>query len=603
MNLLYPRRFLTKKAVSLTLLLSLVITNAFAVRPVSGTGNKASNTPTSSAIYTTDLTQLGRQGRLRVSLSFEKEVNRLVEVLGKGGVRQPVIVDEKGQSQDEIVDQLAVRIAKGDVPDSLKNRTVVKLMTKVLFSNAKTPQDVDAVVNSVVDQAVASKSQTILYVDELSNFVQAAGGNAKLIDALSKGQISLIGGSIKAAFDNKIGNDTGLAALFEAINVTSDPSSNQNDKAAKTRDSESYRGDNVSPDLREMMQQDPSGKKRVDVILQAKNAENPVLRSMLADGRARITGRIGQDNTLVVNMPLSAIQNLSLSGLINYVSPNRPTRTTGHIESTTGTSLVRNQSATPWRGSYTLDGSGVGIAVLDSGIYASHNSFKNSSGASRIVANVNFTNTTSTSDLYGHGTHVAGIAAGNESSNNGAYRGVAKDANIVSVKVLNNGGQGQTSWLLSGLDWVLQNKATYNIRVVNLSLGGNAIDSYTNDPVCLKVKQLVSNGIVVVAAAGNIGKDSNGNKVYGQIHSPGNSPYVITVGATNSYGTTARNDDTMATFSSHGPTRSYYTDANGTKVYDNVIKPDLVAPGNKIISGKAINNLIASENSLLSLPL
>jgi len=269
MNLLYPRRFLTKKAVSLTLLLSLVITNAFAVRPVSGTGNKASNTPTSSAIYTTDLTQLGRQGRLRVSLSFEKEVNRLVEVLGKGGVRQPVIVDEKGQSQDEIVDQLAVRIAKGDVPDSLKNRTVVKLMTKVLFSNAKTPQDVDAVVNSVVDQAVASKSQTILYVDELSNFVQAAGGNAKLIDALSKGQISLIGGSIKAAFDNKIGNDTVLAALFEAINVTSDPSSNQNDKAAKTRDSESYRGDNVSPDLREMMQQDPSGKKRVDVILQA----------------------------------------------------------------------------------------------------------------------------------------------------------------------------------------------------------------------------------------------------------------------------------------------------------------------------------------------
>jgi len=95
-------------------------------------------------------------------------------------------------------------------------------------------------------------------------------------------------------------------------------------------------------------------------------------------------------------MPLSAIQNLSLSGLINYVSPNRPTRTTGHIESTTGTSLVRNQSATPWRGAYTLDGSGVGIAVLDSGIYASHSSFKNSSGASRIVANVNFTNTSST---------------------------------------------------------------------------------------------------------------------------------------------------------------------------------------------------------------
>ena len=284
MNLLYPRRFLTKKAVSLTLLLSLVITNAFAVRPVSGTGNKASNTPTSSAIYTTDLTQLGRQGRLRVSLSFEKEVNRLVEVLGKGGVRQPVIVDEKGQSQDEIVDQLAVRIAKGDVPDSLKNRTVVKLMTKVLFSNATTPQEVDAIVNSVVDQAVASKRQTVLYVDELSNFVQAAGGNAKLIDALSKGQISLIGGSIKAAFDNKIGNDTGLAALFEAINVTSDPSSNQNDKAAKTRDSESYRGDNVSPDLREMMQQETDrNMKQLNEANKLKVALNKINPNIVAD--------------------------------------------------------------------------------------------------------------------------------------------------------------------------------------------------------------------------------------------------------------------------------------------------------------------------------
>jgi subtilisin family serine protease len=76
----------------------------------------------------------------------------------------------------------------------------------------------------------------------------------------------------------------------------------------------------------------------------------------------------------------------------------------------------------------------------------------------------------------------------------------------------------------------------------------------------------------------------------------------ITVGASNSYGTTTRSDDTMATFSSHGPSRSFYT-RRTARVYDNVIKPDLVAPGNKIVSGKAINNLIASENTLLSIPL
>jgi subtilisin family serine protease len=355
---------------------------------------KASAASAPLAIYTTDLTQLGRLGRLRESLSFEKETNRLIEVLGKGGSRQPVIVDEKGESQDEIVDQLAIRIAKGDVPDSLKDKTVVKLMTKVLFSRARSAEQVDTIVNIILDQALASKKQTILYVDELTNFVQTSGGNAKLIDALAKNQVVLVGGSLKAAYDEKIGSEASLAALFETIKVTSDPSSSDTEDTAKKQGSEGYRGDNVSPDMREMMQKDPSGNKHVDVILQAKNAENPVLRSLLADGRARIMSRIGRDNTLVVNMPLSAIQNLSSSGLINYLSPNRTTST--YIEATTGTSLVRSQAATSERAAYTLDGSGVAIAVLDSGIYASHNSFKNSNGASRIVANVNFTDTTST---------------------------------------------------------------------------------------------------------------------------------------------------------------------------------------------------------------
>ena len=77
-------------------------------------------------------------------------------------------------------------------------------------------------------------------------------------------------------------------------------------------------------------------------------------------------------------------------------------------------------------------------------------------------------------------------------------------------------------------------------------------------------------------------KDNSGNATYGRIHSPGNSPYVITVGATNTYGTLRRNDDVITSYSSSGPTRSYYTNAAGTKVYDNLIKPDLVAPGNKL---------------------
>ena len=86
----------------------------------------------------------------------------------------------------------------------------------------------------------------------------------------------------------------------------------------------------------------------------------------------------------------------------------------------------------------TCDGTGVGVAIVDSGIYSSHNGFKNSAGDSRIVANVNFTSSSNSNDGYGHGTHVAGLALGSESVNDNAYRGIAPGANIISVKVLVN---------------------------------------------------------------------------------------------------------------------------------------------------------------------
>src|SRR6185436_16206423 len=119
---------------------------------------------------------------------------------------------------------------------------------------------------------------------------------------------------------------------------------------------------------------------------------------------------------------------------------------------------------------------------------------------------------------------------------------------------------------------------------------------WRNDPVCRAARKLVDAGIVVVAAAGNNGKDANGQKIYGAIHSPGNDPSVITVGASNTYGSDGRADDGVTTFSSRGPTRSYYTDTTtGARKYDNLIKPDLVAPGNKIISSTKNTSLLLSS--------
>ena len=317
------------------------------------------------------------------------------------------------------------------------------------------------------------------------------------------------------------------AAMFEAIHISASAAAISGSGLEQNKGSEGFRGDNVSPDLREMLARDPAGSSRIDVVLQAKDADNAALRSLLSDGTARIADRIGQTDTLVLNLPLSVVQTLSTSGLINYVSPDRAMQGSGHVEDTTGAAAIRSQQGSS--GAYTLDGSGVGVAIIDSGVYTGHTGFRNGQGLSRVTASVDFTGS-GVADSYGHGTHVAGLAAGSSTKNGGAYRGVASGANIISVKVLNNNGTGQTSWLLNGMNWILQNREQHNIRVVNMSLGTLARDTYTNDPLCRKVKELSDAGIVVVAAAGNLGRGTNGGKFYGMIHSPGNSPHAITVG-------------------------------------------------------------------------
>jgi subtilisin family serine protease len=142
-----------------------------------------------------------------------------------------------------------------------------------------------------------------------------------------------------------------------------------------------------------------------------------------------------------------------------------------------------------------------------------------------------------------------------------------------------------------------------------MSLGAPAIDSYKNDPVCRASRALVDAGIVVVAAAGITAKTLTAEKIYGQIHAPGNEPSVITVGAANTLGTDSHADDTVATYSSRGPTRSSYRDANGVKHYDNLIKPISLLPATNFIfaesdlgssgGGGGTPNLLVQQNPQL----
>ncbi len=150
---------------------------------------------------------------------------------------------------------------------------------------------------------------------------------------------------------------------------------------------------------------------------------------------------------------------------------------------------------------------------------------------------------------------------------------MAPGAHLVVLKALDVSGNGFTSNVIAAIDYAIANRATYNIRVLNLSVAAGVYESFTTDPLTLAAKRAVDSGIVVVAAAGNRGRDGSGQPQYGGIASPGNAPWVLTVGASSDLGTVDRRDDVVAAFSSRGP----------APIDDNA-KPDLVAPGVNIES-------------------
>jgi serine protease AprX len=280
----------------------------------------------------------------------------------------------------------------------------------------------------------------------------------------------------------------------------------------------------------------------------------------------------------VVLVNSAELSDLSRDGVVDTLSGDVPVHgSTGISDASTAADQTRAGNVLPLGalGIAGVDGQGIGIAVLDSGI-TPHSALGN-----RVVANVSFvTNDSQMTDAFGHGTHVAGIIAGNPAAAVGvapAYAGgIAPRAQLVNVRVLGADGSGYTSDVIDGIDWVIANRTRYNIRVINLSLGHPVMEACATDPLCQAVNQAVQAGIVVVVSAGNAGRAPDGRTILGGISSPGNSPYAITVGALNTWGTVDRSDDTVAEYSSRGPTP-----------YDFTVKPDIAAPGTKILSLQA----------------
>jgi serine protease AprX len=228
-----------------------------------------------------------------------------------------------------------------------------------------------------------------------------------------------------------------------------------------------------------------------------------------------------------------------------------------------------------------FNGDGIGVAVLDSGI-APHSALGN-----RVVARVNLVSDEPgvVGDPFGHGTHVAGLIGGSDTwaAPQSYSGGSAPRVKLVDVRVLGRTGTGYTSEVIAGIDWVIANRQRYGIRVINLSLGHAVAESAATDPLCRAVSRAAAAGIVVVASAGNYGRTEDGAPVLGGITSPGNSPDAITVGAIDTNGTVDRSDDAVAPYSSRGPTR-----------FDFAVKPDVLAPGSRIVSAEAAGSYIAT---------
>jgi serine protease AprX len=208
------------------------------------------------------------------------------------------------------------------------------------------------------------------------------------------------------------------------------------------------------------------------------------------------------------------------------------------------------------------EGQDVTIAVLDTGVTRHPD-------IDELVARVDLMPDRDGYDRYGHGTHVAGVIAGDGEASGGRWTGVAPEASLLPVRVAGWNGATDVSAVLAGLEWIAAHRARYGIRVVNLSYGTDSSQPYLADPLNRAVERLWDAGVLVIVSAGNRGEGD------GAVEKPGDDPFVLTVGAADTRGTATLGDDVVAPFSSRGPTA------------DGFPKPDLVAPGVSIVSHRA----------------
>ena len=340
----------------------------------------------------------------------------------------------------------------------------------------------------------------------------------------------------------------------------------------------------IAPDLEKIT----PGSRSVTVLIRYKATAGT--RSPVAPfGSATKAGNAGDFE--IWNCTAAEARAIAASPTVDHIALNHdvlatatPVAVYDYLPETVQKSVRDGDAADPKKGK------GIGIALIDSGVNVNADLLGergNVRAFSRVVYSESFVpgELARVDDQYGHGTHIAGIIAGDASNSFGpnythTIKGVAPGADIINLRVLDKNGATTDALVIQAIERAIELKNIYNIRIINLSLGRPVFESFRQDPLDREVEKAWLNGITVVVAAGNSGRYSSTSfnartQGYSSITAPGNDPIVITVGAMNTESTANRIDDLMTTYSSKGPTLG-----------DHVVKPDFhpqsgFGPGNR----------------------
>ncbi|GAB4075199.1 serine protease AprX [Barrientosiimonas marina] len=327
--------------------------------------------------------------------------------------------------------------------------------------------------------------------------------------------------------------------------------------------------------LRFNKQQDPSetGDHSISVIVYLNKhsdteQKHDFVTSCHAEKNNSIGNELGLEDTLYGQLTPKMVKKMKDHGSVDRIFYDRDVKAFLDV-------ATKGVGATKVQEQLGFTGDDVTVAVIDTGIHPHPDLIESEN---RIIAFKDFIqDQTDPYDDNGHGTHCAGDVASSGSQSDKKYMGPAPKASLVGVKVLNKDGGGKLSTIVKGIVWCIDHKDEYNIRVLSLSLGAEAFESFREDPLSQTVQKAWHHGMVVCAAAGNDGPESQ------TISTPAINPFVMTVGSTDDHNTPKRSDDIIADYSSRGPT------------IDSLIKPDIYAPGTKITSLLAPESTLAAE--------